>query len=285
MLQQSIATRKEAGRGEPHLQPSALITMSEHVKEYTDSEPIRDAFLESAPTHSSSTRNEFTTKHLVSNYRDHEDGQQSEEDEIEEAIERRLSFSSKSPIPLLVALETPLQPPPPTLPAPPLHHTPPPPAPSTKLYSFASSGHTATCSDSESEASSSLNHLLPDVTIVSGSSVAARGGGGHSDGGALHGSSSPQDRENQPLLGRPGRMNELDAAGNACVINNTFPDDPEFTAIVREAENAIDGEIYPERITQGSSGSYFVKDTENQVSSHAHLNSSSRLMFTLFEIC
>lgn len=41
---------------------------------------------------------------------------------------------------------------------------------------------------------------------------------------------------------------------------NDFKDDPEYSEIVRESENAIDNGIYPERIYQGSSGSYFVKN-------------------------
>lgn len=43
---------------------------------------------------------------------------------------------------------------------------------------------------------------------------------------------------------------------------NEFKDDPEFGGFVREAEMAIDNGVYPERIYQGSSGSYFVKSSE-----------------------
>lgn len=39
-----------------------------------------------------------------------------------------------------------------------------------------------------------------------------------------------------------------------------FADDPHFSDLVYSAEIAIDGGIYPERIYQGSSGSYFVKN-------------------------
>ena len=39
-------------------------------------------------------------------------------------------------------------------------------------------------------------------------------------------------------------------------------DDPQFSDIVRAAELAIEHGIYPERIYQGSSGSYFVKDAQ-----------------------
>ncbi|KAL4640291.1 phosphatidylinositol 4-kinase type 2-beta-like [Arapaima gigas] len=41
---------------------------------------------------------------------------------------------------------------------------------------------------------------------------------------------------------------------------NFFPEDPEFMEIVRRAEQAIENGMFPERISQGSSGSYFVKD-------------------------
>lgn len=41
---------------------------------------------------------------------------------------------------------------------------------------------------------------------------------------------------------------------------NEFPEDPTYQTLVRSAEAAIDKGVYPERIAQGSSGSYFVKD-------------------------
>lgn len=40
-----------------------------------------------------------------------------------------------------------------------------------------------------------------------------------------------------------------------------FIDDPPFNELVSQAEMAIEHGIYPERIYQGSSGSYFVKNT------------------------
>lgn len=56
---------------------------------------------------------------------------------------------------------------------------------------------------------------------------------------------------------------------------NEFPEDPEFREIIRKAERAIEEGIYPERIYQGSSGSYFVKDSQGVrgaafTSSHLH---------------
>lgn len=41
----------------------------------------------------------------------------------------------------------------------------------------------------------------------------------------------------------------------------SFADDPQFNDLVSQAEIAIEHGIYPERIYQGSSGSYFVKNT------------------------
>lgn len=40
-----------------------------------------------------------------------------------------------------------------------------------------------------------------------------------------------------------------------------FIDDPDFSYVIKQAEIAIDNSVFPERIYQGSSGSYFVKDT------------------------
>lgn len=42
-----------------------------------------------------------------------------------------------------------------------------------------------------------------------------------------------------------------------------FLDDPNFSDLVYQAEIAIDAGIYPDRIYQGSSGSYFVKNPAN----------------------
>lgn len=49
------------------------------------------------------------------------------------------------------------------------------------------------------------------------------------------------------------------------VIHSLFSDDPSFTEVIRQAELAIENGVYPERIYQGSSGSYFVKDREGKV--------------------
>ncbi|XP_042314733.1 phosphatidylinositol 4-kinase type 2-alpha isoform X2 [Sceloporus undulatus] len=46
---------------------------------------------------------------------------------------------------------------------------------------------------------------------------------------------------------------------------NDFPEDPDFAEVVRLAEQASERGIYPERIYQGSSGSYFVKDPQGKI--------------------
>ncbi|VVC43144.1 Phosphatidylinositol 3-/4-kinase, catalytic domain [Cinara cedri] len=64
-----------------------------------------------------------------------------------------------------------------------------------------------------------------------------------------------KDRENQPLL---GRMDHTPGY-------NHFPDDPAFSFVIKQAEIAIDNSVFPDRIYQGSSGSYFVKDTNGKI--------------------
>ncbi|XP_002745984.3 phosphatidylinositol 4-kinase type 2-beta isoform X1 [Callithrix jacchus] len=46
---------------------------------------------------------------------------------------------------------------------------------------------------------------------------------------------------------------------------NAYLDDPEFAEIILRAEQAIEVGIFPERISQGSSGSYFVKDPKRKI--------------------
>jgi len=88
------------------------------------------------------------------------------------------------------------------------------------------------------------NTLLPEVGFAPGPS----------NGGTID---SPRNNsESQPLLG--GRM-ETDTTGN------NFPDDPAFSEIIRQAELAIENGVLPERIYQGSSGSYFVKDSSGKI--------------------
>ena len=88
------------------------------------------------------------------------------------------------------------------------------------------------------------------------------------------GSRSPQQQQFSPQAGPSGASPAAFGKGRKEISRlisrdsqtseylNEFKEDPEYSEIVREAENAIDNGIFPERIYQGSSGSYFVKDTE-----------------------
>ncbi|XP_061186377.1 phosphatidylinositol 4-kinase type 2-alpha-like isoform X1 [Saccostrea echinata] len=66
------------------------------------------------------------------------------------------------------------------------------------------------------------------------------------------------NEENSPLLA-PRVEHEYG------IFDNNFPDDPIFQEIIRSAEAAIEEGILPERIKQGSSGSYFVKNREKNI--------------------
>lgn len=85
--------------------------------------------------------------------------------------------------------------------------------------------------------------------------------------------------EQRPLLGRS--RSRMDSHSDTEYQGNHF-DDPEFTRLIHAAEQAIDVGILPERIYQGSSGSYFVKDKEgvrfSRLCSFIHLNSFSFLI-------
>ncbi|MGH0116698.1 UNVERIFIED_CONTAM: hypothetical protein FKN15_021246 [Acipenser sinensis] len=68
-----------------------------------------------------------------------------------------------------------------------------------------------------------------------------------------------RSRERQPLLDRDRGGSPRDPH------RNEFPEDPEFKEIIKKAELAIEAGIFPERIYQGSSGSYFVKDLQGKI--------------------
>lgn len=65
-------------------------------------------------------------------------------------------------------------------------------------------------------------------------------------------------KENSPLLGPKSDFEHSLTSS----IWNSFHDDPHFGEIVSQAENGIENGIFPERIYQGSSGSYFVKNID-----------------------
>ncbi|XP_074594781.1 phosphatidylinositol 4-kinase II alpha [Brevipalpus obovatus] len=130
---------------------------------------------------------------------------------------------------------------------------PPPPPPSSSLPPSTNHQQKEESPSTSLEESSSLaseqfdydvNHgddaNLPDVTVIKSKPPSI--------------CSQLSERESQPLLKRM----EPDLIS----VSNVFQDDPEFTALVREAEVAIEHAIYPDRISKGSSGSYFVRDSE-----------------------
>ena len=71
--------------------------------------------------------------------------------------------------------------------------------------------------------------------------------------------------EYQPLLTNSGAEMTDDQMENSDFVHlscNHFDNDPEFNDIVRKVEFAIDHDILPQRIYEGSSGSYFAKDSD-----------------------
>lgn len=97
-----------------------------------------------------------------------------------------------------------------------------------------------------------------DFGAFSAEPASPRGGLGGAPGTVIRvpAGSPGRSRERQPLLERDRGGSPRDPH------RNEFPEDPEFREIIRKAERAIEEGIYPERIYQGSSGSYFVKDSQ-----------------------
>ncbi|XP_056136308.1 phosphatidylinositol 4-kinase type 2-beta [Lampris incognitus] len=82
-------------------------------------------------------------------------------------------------------------------------------------------------------------------------------------------SSSPRGgREKRSRRNRNSSSSDKDTSaspGTSSGDFNHFPDDPEFADIIQRAEQAIENGVFPERISQGSSGSYFVKDPKGKI--------------------
>ncbi|XP_066488022.1 phosphatidylinositol 4-kinase type 2-beta isoform X3 [Tiliqua scincoides] len=115
------------------------------------------------------------------------------------------------------------------------------------------------------------------VSLGGGSVVAAAepGWGSSDDGEEDDDDGDDGEEESEPLLasscGRRRRQSRRAAvlllnAGNigSTAAMNLFLDDPEFAEIIQKAEQAIQCGVFPERISQGSSGSYFVKDPKRK---------------------
>lgn len=90
--------------------------------------------------------------------------------------------------------------------------------------------------------------------------------------------------ENQPLLAGGDQhsiseeQNYEDFVHLSC---NFFEEDPEFTDKVKQVEFAIENNIFPQRIYEGSSGSYFAKNSEFVTIITNNVNNFSPLIFFL----
>jgi len=101
-----------------------------------------------------------------------------------------------------------------------------------------------------------VTSAAPENVIVT--SPSRRGMGGQRGAGG--------SAESQPLLSAHNRSSSYEDIDSALDSDdNIFTDDPAFNEIVRQAEAAIDAGVYPTRIYQGSSGSYFVRDVDGKI--------------------
>ncbi|XP_048852635.1 phosphatidylinositol 4-kinase type 2-beta [Brienomyrus brachyistius] len=83
--------------------------------------------------------------------------------------------------------------------------------------------------------------------------------------GSLSPRSGKEKRARRSRRSSSSDKDTLASPGSSTVEFNFFPEDPEFAAIVQRAEQAIENGVFPERISQGSSGSYFVKDPKGKI--------------------
>lgn len=120
----------------------------------------------------------------------------------------------------------------------------------------------------------SLDGYLPDVACISVQNPQQRQGNANSRFSQTHPPvSTPSDhRENQPLLkkkrraARRGQTGDLSMEGDTISIVNIFPEDADFQSIIQEVDFGISNGHLPRRISQGSSGSYFVYNSDGTVS-------------------
>lgn len=93
--------------------------------------------------------------------------------------------------------------------------------------------------------------------------------------GCIHNTSNSSNNEEiEPLLNRSTNCNlcknhnrlqtqSSKMEGEWTAYHNSFPEDEHFNGVIKEAERSIEDGNYPIRISQGSSGSYFVRDRNN----------------------
>lgn len=108
--------------------------------------------------------------------------------------------------------------------------------------------------DDNEEADNPFSHIDTNHRTDSYQDYSRPNHGPRSPTGAGGRGSGAGAKESSPLL---GPKHEHDSG-----FWNTFPDDPRFEELVRQTEDAIEHNVFPQRIYQGSSGSYFAKNHE-----------------------
>lgn len=95
-----------------------------------------------------------------------------------------------------------------------------------------------------------------------GSSFVAKGGDIGGSSFIAKGHESLQGNSKKEGSFRSNKSKKEGAVAECFLNHNYFPGDPEFTKIIRQVEDGIEAGVYPQRISQGSSGSYFAKNAQ-----------------------
>uniref|UniRef100_A0A8D2I6S3 Phosphatidylinositol 4-kinase type 2 n=1 Tax=Urocitellus parryii TaxID=9999 RepID=A0A8D2I6S3_UROPR len=124
----------------------------------------------------------------------------------------------------------------------------------------------------EEEEDEEREPLLPRIAWAQPRRGAPGGAVRQQEGAGDEGAAAPlQARDGElPLPPKDGSRSLsliflLNAVTTGLSEMNAFLDDPEFADIILRAEQAIELGVFPQRISQGSSGSYFVKDPKKKI--------------------
>jgi len=101
-----------------------------------------------------------------------------------------------------------------------------------------------------------LNRSVPSVVDEAGMTSSGSLQTNHAGAAMMSPSLESYSNENTPLLLRSEQFHV------GIISGNYNAEDREFGEVFCDAERAIDHGIYPQRILQGSSGSYFVKNSD-----------------------
>ena len=122
--------------------------------------------------------------------------------------------------------------------------------------------------------SDTSQRLLPDVVCYEPTSSATSGGSSTYV--------TPSSRDTTTMANYDGDecspliVHSVSSEWSDC--GNDFPDDPVYSAAVHAVETAIDNDVMPTRIVQGSSGSYFAKD-QHQVVNNCNIYTMFLILF------